>query len=69
MENANVWADSFGRWHASVPISDSRNRDAHTARKAIRDALDERGERHPDYPIRLVRENVTNHGTVIYGEP
>jgi len=66
--NPKVWADGFGRWHASVPITGSRQRDAMAARKLITAAIDERGERHPDWRVRVTREHVTNHGTVVYGE-
>lgn len=65
--NPNVWIDFVGRWHASVPISASRNQDAHVARKLIRDAQIEMGVAN-NRPIRITRERITDHGTVIYGE-
>lgn len=65
--NPNVWTDSVGRWHASVPISASRNQDAHVARKLIRDAQIEMGVAN-NRPIRITRIRTTSHGTVIYGE-
>lgn len=65
--NPNVWTDSVGRWHASVPISASRNEDARAARKLIRDAQIEMGTAN-NRPIRITRIRITSHGTVIYGE-
>lgn len=67
--NPKVWADGYGKWHASVPISGSPQRDAHAARKLIRAELEERYA--PNYDpstLHVTRERVTNHGTVIYGE-
>lgn len=65
--NPTTWADGFGRWHASVPIT-TPTQQALAARRAIKAELDARGDRHPDFPLRVTREHVTNHGTVIYGE-
>ena len=62
-----TWTDWLGIWHASVPLTDSRHRDAMTARKAIRDELTARGVS-PDYILKVTRERVTNHGTVHYRE-
>jgi len=63
-----TWADGFGVWHASVPISGSPMRDALTARKAILAELEAR-ERHLDPSrVHVTREHVTNHGTVHYVE-
>lgn len=67
--NPKVWADGFGVWHASVPITGSRQRDALAARRLIVEALSERYA--PNYDPRtthVTRERVTNHGTVIYQE-
>lgn len=64
-----TWADGFGRWHASVPLSRSRHRDAMTARKAIVAELEERLAPNFDpTTVHVTRERVTNHGTVIYQE-
>lgn len=68
-ENTNVWADGFGRWHASVPLTDSRRKDALTARALIREALTEReGPQFDPTRVHVTRERVTEHGTAIYGE-
>lgn len=67
-ENPNVWADGYGKWHASVPIS-TPNKQAHAARALIHAELEERLA--PNYDrstLRITREHVTNHGTVVYGE-
>lgn len=69
MNKVTTWADGFGRWHASVPLSDSRQRDAMTARRAILAELEERYA--PNFDPRnfsVTREHVTNHGTAIYVE-
>ena len=64
-----TWADGFGRWHASVPLSGSRHRDAMTARKAIVAELEERHAPNFDpTTVHVTRERVTNHGTIIYQE-
>lgn len=67
--NPKVWADGFGVWHASVPITDSPRRDAMAARKLIKAELEARYA--PNYDPRtlhVVKERVTSHGTVIYRE-
>lgn len=69
--NSKVWADAFGVWHASVPLSGSAQRDANTARDAIRQGMrDAIGTAEPDadYVIRVTREHVTAHGTAVYRE-
>jgi hypothetical protein len=43
-----TWADGYGRWHASVPLSDSQNADARRARVAILAELEQRSGRHWD---------------------
>ncbi|AIG78447.1 Hypothetical protein AJAP_28040 [Amycolatopsis japonica] len=69
MENVNVWADAFGVWHASVPLSGSRHRDAMRARKLIVDAIAERsGPSFDPSRVRVTRESITGHGTVKYRE-
>lgn len=68
-QNTKVWADGFGVWHASVPLSGSRQRDANLARKMIRDELAERHS--PNFDPQVVgvtRVSVTNHGTAVYRE-
>ena len=67
MNKVVTWADGFGIWHASVPLSGSRHKDALAARKAIRDELTARGVS-PDYPLKVTREHVTFHGTAHYRE-
>ena len=64
--NETTWADGYGQWHASVPIT-TPARQAAAARRAIRAELAARGT-DPAYPLRVTRERVTNHGTVIYRE-
>ena len=64
-----TWADGFGVWRASVPLSGSASVDANKARKAIILALEERSERNFDpRSISVTRERVTNHGTAVYRE-
>ena len=67
MNKVTTWADGFGIWHASVPLSGSRHKDALTARKAIRDELTARGVS-LDYALKVTRERVTFHGTAHYRE-
>jgi hypothetical protein len=65
---AEVWADGFGRWHASVPLVGNPRREAAHARRLIRAALVERGPAGCNPTFRITREHVTNHGTVHYVE-
>jgi hypothetical protein len=65
--NVKTWADGFGVWHASVPLSGSASRDAMRARRQIRAELDARGVSE-HYRLRVTRERVTNHGTAVYRE-
>ena len=67
MRKVSTWADSLGIWHASVPLSGSRHKDAMTARKAIRDELDAR-DVSPAYALKVTCKHITNHGTAIYRE-
>lgn len=67
MNKVTTWADGYGVWHVSVPITDNRRKDAMTARRAIREELDARGVS-PHYHLAVIRERITNHGTVIYRE-
>lgn len=46
-----TWADGFGRWYAEVPANDPSPYD--TAVEAIGHELDIRGDRGPDYGLRL----------------
>lgn len=67
--NPKVWADGFGIWHASVPLSGSRAKDAAAARKLIRAELEARyAPNYDPHTLRITRERITSHGTVIYGE-
>jgi hypothetical protein len=68
MENVKVWADGFGRWHASVPLMGSASKEAVAARRAILAELRLRAPRDAKLVLRVTRERVTGHGTVIYGE-
>jgi hypothetical protein len=69
VENTRTWADGFGRWHASVPLTDRPHADALRARKLIIDALTEReGPGFDPRRVHVTRERVTNHGTVVYQE-
>lgn len=67
--NPAVWADNFGIWHASVPLSGSSQKDALAARKLIRAELTERYA--PNYDpstLHVTLERITGHGTAIYKE-
>jgi hypothetical protein len=66
--NPTVWADGYGRWHASVPLTDSPLRDALAARRAILAELQARAPIGAKISFHVTRERVTNHGTAIYGE-
>lgn len=64
-----TWADAFGVWHASVPLTGSPRRDADTARAAIRAELVAREAPTWDPSIiGVTRERVTQHGTAVYRE-
>lgn len=68
--NPTVWADGYGVWHASVPIT-TPARQAYAARILIMAELLERAPRgHTAREIRLsvTRAWATNHGTVVYKE-
>lgn len=68
-QNVTTWADGYGLWHASVPLSGSRTRDAHVARRLIRTELEERyAPSYDRHTLHVRREHVTNHGTAIYRE-
>ena len=67
MNKVTTWADGLGIWHASVPLSGSRHKDALAARKAIRAELTARGVS-PDYALKVTPERVTFHGTAHYRE-
>lgn len=64
----NVWADAFGNWHASVPLSGSRAKDAATARRLIMAELVARSAPGSTPVFSITLERITNHGTAIYGE-
>jgi len=62
-----TWADGLGVWHASVPMSGSRRKDAREARRAIRSELSARGVS-LEYRLNVKRTHVTLHGTAQYVE-
>lgn len=62
--NPTTWADGFGNWHASVPLSDPIT-EARQARAAIRAEMKAREK---GYRLPVQRERVTGHGTAVYGE-
>jgi hypothetical protein len=64
--NSPVWADGFGTWHATVPLSDPRT-EARQARALIRAEVAERQGARPGR-IAVTRERVTGHGTAVYVE-
>lgn len=64
-----TWADGFGIWHASVPLTDNPEADADTARQAIIAELTPReGPGFAPARVQVTREMVTNHGTAKYRE-
>ena len=64
-----TWADGFGVWHASVPLTGSPQHDASVARRALREELALReGRNYDPRRIGVTRERVTNHGTAVYRE-
>jgi len=67
--NTNCWADGFGRWHASVPLTDSRSKDSRKARALIQEALTEReGPNFDPDSVHVRRERATANGAVVYRE-
>lgn len=62
----HTWADSYGTWHASVPLTDDS---AEVARNAIIAELRQRWDA-PNTLTRMTveRERVTDQGTVVYAE-
>jgi hypothetical protein len=67
--NPSTWTDGNGVHYASVPRSDSPQRDAKQARTAILEALPAPGPKAPrpgKRTISVTRHRVTGHGTVIY---
>ena len=67
--NLKVWADGLGVWHASVPLSGNRHKDALAARRLIIEALEERYA--PNFnasSVSVTRERITGHGTAVYRE-
>lgn len=65
--NVTTWADGYGNWHASVPLSDPTT-ETRQARAAIRAELRARDAIGNGYRLKIRRECVTNHGTAIYRE-
>ena len=70
MESIKTWADGFGTWHASVPITGDDAHDAATAHAAIVNELTQRqGPLPVDYTrMRVVRTELTDFGTAQYKE-
>jgi hypothetical protein len=69
MSGITTWADGFGTWHASVPLTGHPVREAWQARQAIIAELTARESRtFNPRDIRVTREHVTNHGTAVYVE-
>lgn len=67
--NPNVWADGFGVWHASVPLTGSPHADAlHARRLIIAELVQREGPNFDPSRVHVTREAVTNHGTVKYKE-
>lgn len=64
MSDITTWADGFGIWHATVPLTGDS---AKVARRAILDELRQRGSVSASR-VKVEREHVTNHGTVHYRE-
>lgn len=63
-----TWADGYGRWHASVPLTYSPKDDARKARRLILAELRERSAAVDPRAVRVEVERVTGHGTIIYRE-
>lgn len=63
----STWSDGHGRWYACVPFTGNHMADAARARRAIRAQLAVR-DTSPNYRLRVAREYVTDHGTVVYTE-
>lgn len=67
--NVRTWADGFGRWHASVPVTGNPLADATTARNLIIAELAQReGPNFAPSAVHVTRTKVTNHGTATYSE-
>ncbi|EWM19715.1 hypothetical protein [Kutzneria sp. 744] len=67
--NVRTWADGFGRWHASVPLTDYAVADANKARALIIAELTEReGPQFDPSAVHVTRTSVTGHGTAVYSE-
>ncbi len=64
----HTWADGFGIWHASVPLTASPKQDAQKARRAIIAELRERVHELDPRRVQVELERVTAHGTVTYRE-
>jgi hypothetical protein len=68
MTEIRTWADGFGVWHARVPVTDSRYRDALTAQAAIADELAQREGPQFDRAMVLVERVSGGETTVVYRE-
>jgi hypothetical protein len=71
--DTNAWADSYGRWHASVPLTGNALADANKARARIIAELTEReGPNFAPSSVHVTRTEVctkvTGRHTVIYSE-
>ncbi|MGH3499629.1 MAG: hypothetical protein ACRDQA_01815 [Nocardioidaceae bacterium] len=59
-----VWADKFGNWWASVPLSGSAARDARKARSAIHEQLAERSGDPSTIVVRVKLDHATNDAAI-----
>jgi hypothetical protein len=65
----HAWADGFGRWHASGPVTVNPLTDARKARKLIIAELTEReGPRFDPTTVHVTRTAVRADGTAVYSE-
>jgi len=64
----STWADGFGVWHARVPVTDSRYRDALTAQAAIAEELAQREGPNFDRGMVLVEHVSGDSATTVYRE-
>jgi len=69
VHNVTVWADGFGHWHASVPLTGNPLADANKARTLIIDELAQReGPNFDPKRVHVTRTKITGHGTAVYSE-
>ena len=67
-ESTNTWADGFGRWHATVSLTDCCHCDAHAARKLIVAELVQREAPNWDPRTVHVTRTAVTDTTVTYSE-